>query len=151
MSGKTLSHFRIIETLGAGGMGVVYRVHDEQHDRDVAIKVLPAASFDDPSARARLLQEEGRVHVTAQLIEAVAERHLSAETYNRPAADVLRFQSEVAWEIARQINVTMTSEQASRVTSACEVNHKVYEAYLRGKSVRRIFPLHQTGIWISQI
>ena len=57
MIGKEVSHFRIIEKLGAGGMGVVYRAHDEQLDRDVAIKVLPSASFDDPSARSRLLRE----------------------------------------------------------------------------------------------
>ena len=57
MIGRTLSHFRIIEKLGAGGMGVVYRAHDEQLDRDVAIKVLPSASFNDASARTRLLRE----------------------------------------------------------------------------------------------
>ena len=57
MIGRTLGHYQITEKLGEGGMGVVYRAHDEQLDRDVAIKVLPAASFDDPSAKARLLRE----------------------------------------------------------------------------------------------
>jgi len=57
MIGERLGHFRIVEKIGAGGMGVVYRAHDEQLDRDVAIKVLPAGSFRDPSARARLLRE----------------------------------------------------------------------------------------------
>ncbi len=38
-------------------MGVVYRALDEQLDRDAALKVLPAASFQDPTARARLLRE----------------------------------------------------------------------------------------------
>ena len=57
MTGQRLGHFRIVDRIGAGGMGVVYRAHDEHLDRDVAIKVLPAASFRDPSARARLLRE----------------------------------------------------------------------------------------------
>ena len=55
--GGTLAHYRILDKLGAGGMGEVYRAHDEQLDREVAIKVLPSTSFEDPVARARLLQE----------------------------------------------------------------------------------------------
>jgi serine/threonine-protein kinase len=57
MIGQTLAHFRIVDEIGAGGMGVVYRAYDEQLQRDVALKVLPAASFRDPAARARLLRE----------------------------------------------------------------------------------------------
>jgi serine/threonine protein kinase/tetratricopeptide (TPR) repeat protein len=55
--GQTLAHYRIVEKIGEGGMGVVYRAHDESLDRDVALKVLPASSYSDPAARARLLRE----------------------------------------------------------------------------------------------
>ena len=57
MIGQRLSHYRIIEQIGAGGMGVVYRAHDEQLDRDVAIKVLPPGSLSDESARKQFRRE----------------------------------------------------------------------------------------------
>lgn len=55
--GQTLSHYRIIEQLGAGGMGVVFRAHDERLDRDVALKLLPAGSIADENARKRFRTE----------------------------------------------------------------------------------------------
>src|SRR5213083_1315541 len=55
--GINLGHYRIAEKIGAGGMGEVYRAHDEHLARDVAIKVLPAGTLSDPSARRHFRQE----------------------------------------------------------------------------------------------
>jgi serine/threonine protein kinase/tetratricopeptide (TPR) repeat protein len=57
MLNQTLSHYRIVEQIGAGGMGVVYRARDEQLERDVAIKVLPPGALADDLARKRFRKE----------------------------------------------------------------------------------------------
>jgi serine/threonine protein kinase len=57
MVGQTVGHYRIVEETGRGGMGVVYRAHDERLDRDVALKVLPAGSLSDERARRRFHKE----------------------------------------------------------------------------------------------
>ena len=55
--GQMLGHYRVLEQIGAGGMGVVYRAHDLQLDRDVALKVLPPGALANNRARARFRQE----------------------------------------------------------------------------------------------
>ena len=53
MVGKTLGHYEILEPLGKGGMGEVYRARDTKLDRDVAIKMLPEDFATDPARLAR--------------------------------------------------------------------------------------------------
>jgi len=57
MIGQTLGHYRIVEQVGAGGMGVVYRARDTRLDRDVALKLLPAGALSDEAARRRFRNE----------------------------------------------------------------------------------------------
>jgi Tol biopolymer transport system component/tRNA A-37 threonylcarbamoyl transferase component Bud32 len=57
MTGRTLSHFEVLEKLGEGGMGVVYKARDTQLNRFVALKLLPSDKIADPERRQRFIQE----------------------------------------------------------------------------------------------
>jgi serine/threonine-protein kinase len=60
MNGQSLSHYEILDPLGAGGMGDVYRARDKKLGREVAIKVLPEEFSSDPDRLARF-EREARV------------------------------------------------------------------------------------------
>jgi tetratricopeptide (TPR) repeat protein/predicted Ser/Thr protein kinase len=57
MIGQTVGHFLVIEQIGAGGMGLVYRALDQRLNRDVALKVLPLGKLGDDAARKRFRKE----------------------------------------------------------------------------------------------
>ncbi|MHC4403524.1 MAG: protein kinase domain-containing protein [Planctomycetota bacterium] len=71
MIGKTLGRYRIVEKIGEGGMGVVYRARDERLQRDVALKVLPSGKLTDEDSRSRFQRE-------AQALARLSHSHIGA-------------------------------------------------------------------------
>lgn len=73
-----------------------------------------------------------RVRITVQLINALTDKHLWAENYEREMTDLLTLQGEVTRAIAQQIQVTLTPQEDSRLSMERKVDPKVYELYLKG-------------------
>jgi len=120
MVGRTLAHYQILEQIGAGGMGVVYRARDTKLERVVALKVVGDRAPADETARARLLREartasalnhpnictiyevgeaEGEIYFA---MEFIAGRPLSAMTGGEglAAGTALRYGSQIADALA---------------------------------------------------
>ncbi len=74
-----------------------------------------------------------RVRITAQLIDARADKHLWAKSFERKSSDVLALQADLAAAIAGEINVRLTASEQSRLATTRPVDPEAHDAYLKGR------------------
>jgi serine/threonine-protein kinase len=77
-------------------------------------------------------RDDGRVRVTTQLIDALADRHLWAEVYERDLADMFAVQSDVAEQVAAALRAELTAAERERIEEIPTEDLEAYEFYLRG-------------------
>ena len=87
----------------------------------------------DAVVEGSVLRAGDKVRITAQLIDARADRHLWAKSFESSSRDVLALQDELASAIAREIHVQLTPAEQSRLTSAPTVSPEAHDAYLKGR------------------
>lgn len=87
----------------------------------------------DAVVEGTVLQSNGRVRITAQLVHAPTDRHLWAESYESEMRDLLVLQGEVARAIAGEIQGKLQPEERARFATASPVKPEAYQAYLKGR------------------
>jgi tetratricopeptide (TPR) repeat protein len=87
----------------------------------------------DAVVEGSVLRSNGRVRISAKLIQTSVEQNLWADSYERDFTDVLALQSDVATAIARGIQVELSEPEASRLATSRMVVPEAYEAYLKGR------------------
>ena len=120
----TISQLRVISR----GSVMQFRGKDRPPTPDIAARLNVDAVVEGSVSRAG-----DTVRITAQLIDARADKHLWAKTFERRSGDVLALQAELASAIAREVNVRLTPSEQSRLTSAPSVNPAAHDAYLKGR------------------
>jgi TolB-like protein len=126
---------QLITTLGRiSALRVISRtsVMPYKHTR----KPLPQIAHElnvDAVVEGTVIRAGAQVRITAQLIDAVAHKHLWAQSYDDDLRDTLALQNTVARAIAEQIRINVTPQELVALKHAKVVNPEAYEAYLKGR------------------
>ena len=125
----------LIATLGQiSALRVISRTSVMPYKR--ARKALPQIASElnvDAVIEGTVLHSDGRVRITAQLIDARDDKHLWSETYGGDLRDTLALQNRVAREIAEQIRINVSAQEQATLRHDRPLDPQAYEAYLKGR------------------
>jgi len=117
--GTRLGPYEILSTIGAGGMGEVYRAHDTRLGRDVALKILPPEVAGDPSRRARFEQEARAVaalnHPNIVAVYDVGDGYMVSELVDGETLRGAKFGRRKTLDIAAQIASGLAAAHAAGI------------------------------------
>jgi TolB-like protein/Tfp pilus assembly protein PilF/predicted Ser/Thr protein kinase len=120
----TISQLRVISR----GSVMQFKGDKRPSTPDIA-KLLNVDAIVEGSA----IRSGDKVRITAQLIDARADKHLWARSFERSSRDVLALQDELAAAIANEIHVQLTPAERSRLMAARTVDPEAHDAYLKGR------------------
>ncbi|HSG07087.1 MAG TPA: hypothetical protein VLA36_01930 [Longimicrobiales bacterium] len=118
------------------GLRVVSRTSVQRyHDAETPIPQIGRELQVDAVIEGSVRRDENQVRITLQLIHAASDTHVWAHQYDRPLTDVLGLQSEVALDIAAQIQAEVAPDEVTtlRRVAARDIDPEAQDAYLRGK------------------
>jgi TolB-like protein/DNA-binding winged helix-turn-helix (wHTH) protein/thioredoxin-like negative regulator of GroEL len=125
----------LIATLGQiSALRVISRTSVMPYKR--ARKTLPQIADElnvDAVVEGTVMNAGGRVRITAQLIDARADKHLWSDTYEGDLQDTLTLQNKVARAIASQVQVNINTQEQANLRSTKAVDPDAYDAYLKGR------------------
>ena len=117
MIGQTVSHYTILEKLGEGGMGVVYKARDTKLDRDVALKFLPAHLTASGNDKARFIQEAkaaaGLSHPNVLSVIDIQEQPVAATSGAPPENRIFIVMDFVDGQTLREKMGSMSAKQGT--------------------------------------
>src|SRR5213079_1934507 len=87
-----------------------------------------------------------RIRVSVQLIDALTDRYVWVQNYDRTLADSIALQGELATEIAAGVGATLSPQEKARVEAKPTNNPSAYDAYLRGRAVEAGSPFDKSTV-----
>jgi TolB-like protein/DNA-binding winged helix-turn-helix (wHTH) protein/Tfp pilus assembly protein PilF len=121
----------LARTVGAS-VRVTSRISAEKYKNKPLAQI--ARELDvDAVVEGSVVRSGNRARITAQLVNARADKHLWAASYDRDLHDMLNLQSEIAATVARQVRITVSPRTQARLAAAIAIDPQAYDAYQRGR------------------
>ncbi len=146
---ELLTHLASLE-----GLRVISRASAMQYkDTRKPLSIIARELNVDAVVEGSVQRWDGRVRVTARLVEAASDRHVWAKSYERAHRDILDLQNEVTRDIAENIKLSLTSADRQRLAVTHPIDPEAHENYLRGRfywSKRRTADLEKAILYFEK-